>query len=110
MAQRTLDPHRLAELRSIAFHGVVAERIAADPELVRRARHRVESWLASNHVVHYAARWSELLDGPRDRLLERLVADDDDARALRQATPFAGVLSPRERWALWREVKERFES
>jgi len=39
-------------------------------------------------------------------LLAVLQADTDDARALRQATPFAGVVEPRERWRIWREVRE----
>jgi hypothetical protein len=26
---------------------------------------------------------------------------------MRQSTPFAGVIDPRQRWRIWREVRER---
>jgi len=35
-----------------------------------------------------------------------LHAPGEDADELRQSSPFAGVLSARERWALWRAVGE----
>jgi hypothetical protein len=34
----------------------------------------------------------------------------EGARALRQCSPFAGVIDPRTRWRIWREVRERFAS
>jgi hypothetical protein len=37
--------HRTAELRSIAFHRVVAERL--DEELLDAARRRVDGWLSA---------------------------------------------------------------
>jgi len=102
-----VDLHRLAELRSIAYHQALAGRMAGDPQLVERARARVTQWLAEGRAPYYARRWAELLSGPLDRLRELLVADTEDARALRQSTPFAGELDPRERWRIWREVRER---
>jgi hypothetical protein len=63
--------------------------------------------LAEGRSPHYARAWEQLLAGPMSRLCEVLVADTDDARALRQATPFAGVVGPRERWAIWRQVREQ---
>jgi hypothetical protein len=62
--------------------------------------------LAEGRSPYYAAAWEGLLSGPKERLYEVLVADTDDARALRQATPFAGVIGPRERWSLWKGVRE----
>jgi len=102
-----MDAHRLAELRSVAYHRALAARIAEDPRILTRARERVRQWLAEGRATFYARRWAELLSGPEDRLREWLVADTEDARALRQSTPFAGELDPRERWRIWREVRER---
>lgn len=51
-----------------------------------------------------AARWLALLDESDAVLTERLVADDETMREMRQSTPFTFVVSPRERWALWRRV------
>lgn len=51
-------------------------------------------------------RWQELLDGPMSELIDVLTSPSEEARVLRQSSPFAGVLAPRERWALLAEVKE----
>ncbi len=55
---------------------------------------------------HYAHGWRRLLDGPKADLLAFLVSDSQEARDFRQASPFAGALSPRERWDLWRTAVE----
>jgi len=31
----------------------------------------------------------------------------EHARELRQSTPFAGIIPPRQRWRIWRETSER---
>ena len=36
-----------------------------------------------------------------------LTDDGEHATELRQSTPFAGALDPRERWRIWREVGNR---
>lgn len=55
----------------------------------------------------YARAWLDLLDDCRDvaTLAQRLVEDTERMRALRQATPFAGILDSRERWAIWRSFR-----
>ena len=92
------------EERSIALHQAVADRLREDPVLVDRARERVDAWLAEG-LVHrvYGEAWRDLLSGPFDRLLAVLTRDDDDARTLRQCSPFAGVLDPQTRWRILRE-------
>jgi hypothetical protein len=104
-----VDLHRLAEERSIAYHRAVAERLRREPALLEVARARVEGWLAEGRSPFYAGRWRELLSRPLDELLAFLSDPGEDARAMRQATPFAGMIDPRERWRLWREVRQRFE-
>lgn len=103
-----MDPHRLAELRSLAYHRVIAQRLHEDRSILERARARVAAWLAEDGRARpYAERWKEVLDGPDAQIARVLVEDSEAARALRQATPFAGALDARERWRLWREVKDR---
>ena len=101
-----MDPHRLAEERSIAYHRSVARRLASEPALLAAARARATEWSkAGERSSPYARRWVKLLALPLDRLQAALVDPSENARALRQATPFAGALDPRERWRLWREVR-----
>jgi len=57
----------------------------------------------------YFLRWQHLLAGPQDALIELMCSDSEEAKALRQCTPFAGALPPRERWALWRSVRRELE-
>ena len=99
------EPHRIAEERSLALHRRVAELVRAEPSLLGPVRARLrEAIAAGGRSAPYSRAWLALVDGPMDALVERLVADDDEARALRQSTPFAGLVGPRERWAIWREV------
>lgn len=102
-----MDPHRLAEERSLAYHEVVASRLVDQPELMRRARERVDAWLMQVPPPHHAVAWAEKLSGSLESLRIFLVDDGEQARELRQSTPFAGALDPRERWRLWREVAGR---
>ena len=100
--------HDLAEDRSLDFHRAVASRLALEPELLERARERVERWVEEGgRSVRYARRWREILSGPVSEISALLVDEGEEARALRQSTPFAGALDPRERWRLWREARAR---
>jgi hypothetical protein len=101
-----MDPHELAEERSLAIHRLVAERLREDPQLVAAALQRVDTWLQDGSVhPAYAKAWHELLTGPGERLFQALTDRGERARALRQCSPFAGVVDPRTRWRIWRDVR-----
>jgi hypothetical protein len=102
-----VEPHQLAEQRSLAYHRAIAARLVREPALVARARAKVAAWRAEGRSPFYARAWERLLSEPTETLAQFLAADTEEARALRQATPFAGALEPRERWRIWKEVSER---
>jgi hypothetical protein len=105
---RSMNLHRLAEERSLALHRLVAARLLSDPTVLDRARLRVAEWLAAGPVGrHYAEAWQQVLAGDAAAVAAFIVRDDEEARAMRQATPFAGVIDPRTRWRVWREVREQ---
>jgi hypothetical protein len=97
--------HRTAELRSLAFHSLVAERL--DAKLLNRAQARVDGWLATNGPVdhRWAEKWQELLNRPIPEIKRRLNEDSEEMRDLRQSTPFAGAISESERQEILREVR-----
>jgi hypothetical protein len=96
---RPASAHRAAELRSLAYHRAVARRL--DRAGVADALVRLRRWREERRIhPRYADAWEELLTGPREQLLRMLRADDEDAAALRQSSPFAGTLDERERRAL----------
>jgi len=98
------DGHATAERRSLAYHRAVAQRL--DEDMRAQARERVERWAAEGLLAEpYAQRWRRLLDLPLDDLARAITADDEATRDLRQTTPFPGVLSNGERWAIVREVR-----
>lgn len=104
-----MDPHRLSEERSIAYHGVIAERLRSQPEILEMARQRVQTWLAASaQPPFYARKWAEILARDVPSIAAFLVDRGELAMELRQSSPFAGALQPQERWKLWRETRERF--
>ena len=106
-----MDAHRLAEERSLALHREVAEILRRDPARVTDTLARVRRW-REDRSVHpvYVDAWERLLEGPFDELWKALVDESEAARARRQSTPFAGIVDPRTRWRIWREVRERMEA
>ncbi len=100
--------HNVAEERSLALHREVARRLREDPALLAKARRRVQLWLASGTVpTSWAVRWSEILAGPLDEVVALLTDPGDEARDLRQASPFAGAIEPQTRWAILRHSGDR---
>jgi hypothetical protein len=88
--------HRAAEQRSLAYHRAVARRL--NDEVVADALVRLRRWRQDGRIhPRYAEAWEALLTGPRMRLRAAMTADDDEAAALRQSSPFAGTLSEPER-------------
>lgn len=101
-----MHPHRLAEIRSIELHRIVAELITADPTIIDRARDRVANWATTSRVPDaVVAAWSDLLAQPASVVAEQITVDDETMRDLRQNTPFAGVVDARRRWQMLRTTR-----
>ncbi len=105
-----MDPHRLAEARSLALHIEILSRLEQDPSLLSQVRARLSEWQRDPSKPRpYVERWIQLVDGPLELLRATMTGDDEHARALRQATPFAGIVDPRTRWRIWTEVRGQLE-
>lgn len=88
--------HGTAERRALAFHHVIAERL--DESLVAAACERLEGLREHGHIdPRYAERWEAILVLPIPELAAAIVEDSEEARDLRQNTPFAGSLDELER-------------
>jgi hypothetical protein len=93
-------------LQSLAYHGLVAERL--DDSIVRDARTRLRRWRRDSRIdPRWANEWDGILALPLSRIAKAISADSPKARALRQTSPFAGVLTAQERRRLVRAVEER---
>lgn len=98
-----MDPHRRAQERSLVAHRLIATRLLEDEAVVQRAKARLERWIREGRIhPEWSSRWSAVLERPRAEIAEVLV--DPAQSDLRQTSPFAGEIDPRERWKVWRSV------
>jgi hypothetical protein len=99
--------HRTADLHSLAYHRLVAERL--DESIVDEARRRLRRWVEDGRVdPRWGDAWEEVLSMPIPRIARSISADTTRARELRQTSPLAGLLNEQERQQLSRAVEERF--
>ncbi len=92
--------------RSLELHRAAVRRLREDPIRLQRARQRVAAWRAGKSPPHYAERWKEILDRPLPRILAFMVEESDLAQELRSCSPFAGILTPQERWAILKKIND----
>ena len=107
-AYLSMDLHKLAAERSLAFHRVVASRLLKDSAVLERARKRVETWLERTPDRPFVREWNKVLADDAEKIAAFLVDWSELAEELRQSSPFAGTLDARERWRIWRETREEF--
>lgn len=97
------DPHRRAELRSLAYHRALAKRLRRP--MIDEARQVLWKWRDQGKIdSRYAEQWEELLRRPVAEVRRILGTDTQSARELRQNSPFAGMLSEPERRRVMQEV------
>ena len=100
----SLHGHQRIDARSLAMHRAIAEKVRANPQLVEVARDNIKRWSRIGAASpKYYKDWLDLLDRPLPELLDLLVDESEWMTAMRQIGPFAGVLTPQERWAIYAE-------
>ena len=106
-----MDDHRLRFETSLALHTAVAQKVQSHPEILARARSKVQAWLErGGSSAPLLGRWRDVLDGPLEDVIALMTERSEEAAWLRKASPFAGALEPRERERILRETRERLES
>ena len=100
--------HELTDQISLELGRQVADRLRQRPELLQLAHANLARWTRLSAeapaLLRCYAEWRELLNHPLEEICAVLTSESDEARRLRQNSPFAGVLSAREVW----ELKRRF--
>ena len=101
-----LRGHQRIDQRSLALHRAIAEKLRAHPELIEIAYDNLDRWTrAARRSQPYWDAWREILNRPLPEILDLLGEESERMAAMRQATPFAGVLEPAERWAIYDRFK-----
>ena len=99
--------HQLIDAVSLELGRRVASELRRRPECLDVARSNLERWARQNDGVPSLLRcyeeWQSLLSRPIDEVCAVLTSETEEGQRLRQNSPFAGVLPPREVW----EIKDR---
>ena len=101
--------HSFLDRRSLTFHVAIAEKLRADPKLLEKVRDRLRGLLSDDRIsisTRDAYReWLDIIEQHSfEEVLTLLVDLSEEATRLRQATPFAGILSRAEREAIARKI------
>lgn len=82
----------------------IVDKIEADPDKkgLQKAREVCRRWMEL-HDNPYIEEWHNILDGRWEDIKHILLEDSEEANSLRQCNPFCGILTPKERWAIYRE-------
>lgn len=95
-SRREPRSHRGPERMSLAYHRLLAERLT--PDVVEEARARLRRWERADRIdPRWAREWHAVLGGSLNQIAQVIASDGGRARALRQTSPFAGMLTEHER-------------
>ena len=102
--------HQLIDERSLALGRAVVGKIDADPYCrgVERARQVCSHWMRL-HDNAYIRKWRSILARTWPEIRTVLLDPSEEGQALRQCSPFCGVLTPGERWEIYRRYRDRQE-
>lgn len=98
-----MSDHRVIERQIAAMHAEIAARIrAGDARPMQVARENLARWRVQfgGDLPAAYAQWLDLLVQGEEAVIAVLVASDEDAIRRRSSSPFAGVLTPAERWRI----------
>lgn len=92
--------HQWLDRRSRALHQLIAEKIRKDPALFENMRSTLDRWRKTvcANSQPYLEEWQRLVDLGIEECLAVATEDSEQANAMRQASPFCGILSNEERW------------
>lgn len=98
--------HHVRERQSLAIHRRVAGLIAENPDaVIAKAKDNLLRWSQASEsgLPPAYAEWLAILNQcTPSEIAALIVSTDENASRLRQSSPFAGVLPPREVWAIKR--------
>lgn len=95
-SRRRSDPHRMPELRALAYHRVIAPRLRRP--MIDAAQRKLGRWTQDGRIdPRYAQLWEDVFALPMTEIRKAITADDERGRDLRQNSPLAGLLSEPER-------------
>lgn len=105
-------PLKREDHRSLTYHHAVAKILRQDSvSAIKRAK-RTLAKMSKDHpgVKPLFDRWRVWLDLPTEELISRMLDPGMMAREMRQVTPFAGLLEPKERVRILKRFRKEYGS
>lgn len=98
-----MKTHQDVDRRSLSLATAIVAKIDADLDRtgLRRARETCARWMRTNPGPA-VVEWQRILTMRWEDIRAVLLREDQEGQRLRQNSPFCGVLTPRERWELYR--------
>lgn len=95
--------------QSIVLHAAVARKLRTrGAEVVEVARRNISRMRSMNpHASALLDEWERILQGTIDQIVCRVLDPSEHGRDLRRVTPFAGVLTPAQRAAVYRSFRNQ---
>ena len=107
-----MTTHAQIDERSLAMHRLVADKIRAEPALFERAKQTLARWRVTvcSASQPYLMEWERLMAQGMESCLAVATENSQRAAALRQSSPFAGILTNQERFAFLKKWKHDHEA
>ncbi|MGA2175198.1 MAG: hypothetical protein ABSH38_09480 [Verrucomicrobiota bacterium] len=86
----------------------IVEKIDRDPARagVGKAKATCQRWYRE-HPGPALGEWLHILERSWEEIRRVLLEESEEGKRLRQSGPFCGVLTPQERWAIYRAFHEK---
>lgn len=101
--------HARSDLRNLRLHRAAIEKLRRHPELREPCLDLVREWRQRKEnqaSAPWLAQWHEMLScWSVDRIADAILGPEE-GQTLRQCSPLAPVLTPRERWAVLEAVEQ----
>lgn len=100
--------HQSLDQRSLQLHRLIADKLRREPHRFAQITATLAHWQATvdPRSQPYVQRWQELARQGLEACLDAATQPTEQGQALRQASPFAGVLTHKERFAFFRQWAE----
>lgn len=107
VAAVTVRTHQQIDARSLALARAIVTKIDQDPSRAGLAKARAicQRWLEREPLPVFRE-WLQILARPWEQIRAVLLDESEHGQRLRQSDPFCGILTPQERWEIYRATRE----
>jgi hypothetical protein len=96
--------HKTIDMRSLEIAAAIVNKIENDPlkNGLQKAYSVCMHWYNMHHT--YATQeWLEILKNKKWEEIKKILLDpSEEGKRLRQNSPFCGILTPKERWSIYK--------